>query len=65
MCSASRLIVIYNCVKICENIECAQVHSRNDYFQYLLCSKGRNYKSVLTRVMDFVFCMLSHSALHL
>ena len=29
------------------------VHGRNDYFQYLLCSKGRNSKSWLTRVMFF------------
>ena len=41
------------------------VHSRNGYFQYLLCSKGRNSKSRLTRVTVFMFCMLSHGALHL
>ena len=51
MCSASCLIVLYICVKFCENIERTGVHSRNGYFQYLLCSKGRNSKSRLTRVM--------------
>ena len=34
------------------------------FFQYLLCSKGGNSKSRLTRVMVLVFCMLSHGALH-
>ena len=40
-------------------------HSRNGYFQYLLCSKGCNWKSRLTRVTFYVFCTLSHGALHL
>ena len=65
ICSASRLIVLYICVKFRENIERKQVHSRNGYFQYLLCSKGRISKIRLTRVEVFVFCMLSHCALHL
>ena len=64
MCFASRLIVLYMCVKFRENIEQTQVHSRNGYFQYL-CSKGCNSKSRLTRVMDFVFCLLFYGALHL
>ena len=35
------------------------MHSRNGYFQYLLCSKGRNSKSRLTRVtFFFLFCFL-------
>ena len=37
MFSASRLIVIYICVKFHENIEWTRVHSKNGYFQYLLC----------------------------
>ena len=69
MCSACCLIVLYTCVKFRENIsnsfqltERTQVHGRNDYVQ---CSKGNNSKSKQTRVMIHVFCMLSHSALHL
>ena len=50
MCSASCLIVLYICVKFCENIEQTPAHSRNGYFQYLLCSKGCNSKSRLIRV---------------
>ena len=65
MCPISRLLVLYICVKFHENIERTQVHSRNGYFQYLLCSKGCNSKSMLTRVTVFVFCMLSPGALHL
>ena len=42
-----------------------QIHSRNGYFQYLLCSKDPNSKSRLTRVTIFLFCTLSHGALHL
>ena len=42
-----------------------QVHSRNGYFQYLLCSKNRKSKSRSTRDMIFVFCALCHDALHL
>ena len=64
MCSASHLIVLYICVKFHEYIEWTQVHSRNGYFQYLLCSKDCNSKSRLTRYF-FVFCMLSCSAIHL
>ena len=44
------------CVKFHENIEQTWVHSRNGYFQYLLCSKGRNSKSRLIRLS--VFCAL-------
>ena len=40
MCSASHLIVLSICVKFHENIEWTQVHSRNGYVQYPLCSKG-------------------------
>ena len=65
MCSASRLIVLYICVKLSENIDRTRVHSRNGYFQYLLCSKDSNSKSRLTSVMVFLFCILSHCALHL
>ena len=45
MCSALWLIVLYICVKFRENIELTRVHNRNSYFQYQLCSKGRNSKS--------------------
>ena len=69
MCSASRLIMLYICVKFRENIERTRVRSRNGHFQYLRCSKGRNSKSRLTRVTFFlvcVFCTLSHiKCLHL
>ena len=65
-------MMLYIYVKFHQNIwngfqltERIHLHSRNDYFQYLLCSKGRNYKSRLTRVTVSVFCMLSHGALHL
>ena len=64
MCSASHLIVLYICVKFHEYIEWTQVHSRNGYFQYLLCSKDCNSKSRLTSYF-FLFCMLSCSAIHL
>ena len=40
----------------CENTEHLQVHNKNGFFQYLLCSKDRNSKSRLTRVM--FFCVL-------
>ena len=57
MCSASHLIVLYINVKFrennCENIERTRVHSRNCFFQYLLCSKGLNSKNRLTRVTVF------------
>ena len=65
MCSASRFVVLYISVKFCKNTPRTPVHSRNRYFQYLLCSKGCNFKSRLTRVTVFVFCMLSHGALYL
>ena len=32
ICSASCVLVLYTCVKFCENIEWTRVHSRNDYF---------------------------------
>ena len=69
MCSAHSLIVLYICVKFCENIsngfqhtEPTWLHGRNGYAQ---CSKGNNTKSKQTRVRIHVFCTLSHSALHL
>ena len=42
--------------------ERTRVHGRNGYVQ---CSKGNNSKSRQTRVRGYVFCMLSHCALHL
>ena len=65
MCSASCFIVLYICVKFRENIDRTRVHSSNGYFQYALCSKGRNSKSRVSRVTVFVFCILSYDALHL
>ena len=70
MCSAHHLIVLYICVKFCEKIsndfteltERTGVHGRNGYVH---CSKGKNSKSRHTRVTVHVFCILSHSALHL
>ena len=69
MCSAHRLIVLYICVKFCENIsngfqltERTRVHGRNGYVQ---CSKGNNFQSRQTRVTVHVFCTSPHSALHL
>ena len=56
MCSACSLIVLYICLKFHENTERTQVYSRIGYFQYLLCSKGHNSRSWLTRVP--VFCVL-------
>ena len=51
-------MVVYICKKFHNNIlngfqltEWIRVHSRNGYFQYLLCSKGHNSKSRLSRVM--------------
>ena len=68
MCSASCLMVLYICVKFCENIthgirvmERTRVHSRNGYVQ---CSKGNNSISRQTRVTLHVFCTSSHGALH-
>ena len=59
-------MMFYICVKFHQNIwkvfqliELTRVHSRSGYFQNLLCSKGRNSKSRLTRVTVFVFCRLS------
>ena len=56
-------MMFYICVKFHQNIwnsfqltERTRVHSRNGYFQYLLCSKGRNSKSRLTRINGF--CVL-------
>ena len=67
LCSAPCLMMLYICVKFHQNIwngfqltEQTQVHSRNGYFQYLLCSTGRNSKSRVTWVTYFVFCMLFH-----
>ena len=64
--------MLYICVMFRQDIwnsfqvtEQTQVQSRNGYFQYLRCSKGHNSKSRFTSVMVFVFCTLSHSALHL
>ena len=65
MSYANRHIKLYICVKFCENIERTWVHSRNGSFQYLLCSKGCNSKSRITKVTFFVFCTLSHGALYL
>ena len=62
MCPASNHTVLYICVKFFKR---TRVHSRNVYFQYLLCSKGCNSKSRLTRVMVFVFCMLSYGVLYM
>ena len=64
ICSACGLLVLYICVKLCENItnsievmEWTRVHGRNGYVQ---CSKGNNSKSRQTRVTVQVFCTLSH-----
>ena len=64
--------MFYICLKFHQNIwndfqliEQTRVYSRSGYFQYLLSSKGFNSKSRLTRVTVFVFCTLSHGALHL
>ena len=64
-------MMLYICVKFHQNIwngfqltEWTRVHSRNGYFQYLLCSNGHNSKSRLSRVTVFLVCMLSHGALH-
>ena len=65
MCSASNLLMLYIYFKFHENMEWTRVRSRNGYFQNLLHSKAGNSKSRLTRVKFFVFCMLSHGALHL
>ena len=68
MCSARYVIVLYICVKCCENIrdgisvmERTRVHDRNGYVQ---CSEVNNSKHMLTRVMVHVFCSSSHDALH-
>ena len=61
-------MVLYICEKFHNNIlksfqltEQIPVHGRNGYLQ---CSKGNNSKSRQTRIMVYVFCMLSHSVLH-
>ena len=41
------------------------VHGKNCNFQYLLCAKGGNTKSMFTRATAFVFCTSSHGALQL
>ena len=60
-------MMLYICVKFRQNIwnsfqltEQIRVHSRNSYFQYLLCSKSHKSKSRLTRVTVLVFCTSSH-----
>ena len=63
-------MTLYICVKFCQNIwngfqltEQIWKHGRNGYVQ---CSKdAKNTKSRQTIATIFVFCMLSHSALHL
>ena len=65
MCSARHPKVLYICVMLNENTERTRVNSRNGNFKYILCSNGHNSKSRLTRIMFFVFCTLSHGALHL
>ena len=71
MCSARPLMVLYICVKFCENItngirvmEWTRVHGRIGYVQ---CSEGNNSKSRRTNVMVYMymFCTSSHGALHL
>ena len=69
MCSARRLMVLYICVKLRENItnsfrvmEQTRVHGRNGYVQ---CSKGNNSKSRQKRVMVCMFYTSSPGALHL
>ena len=51
--------IISNSSKVTER---ARVYDRN---HYLLCLKGNNSKNRPSRVMDLVFCMSSHGALHL
>ena len=67
-CSAHHRMVLYTCEKFHNNIlkdfqltEQILVQARNGYVQ---CSKGNNSKSRQTRVTVYVFCTLSHSALH-
>ena len=55
LCTAARLMMLYICVKFHQNIwngsqltERTRVHSRNGYFQYLLCLKCRNFTSIRT-----------------
>ena len=68
LCFAPRLMMPYICMKSHQNIwndfqltDRTRVHSRNGYFQNLLCSKGRNSKSRSTRITNFVvlrcFCL--------
>ena len=55
-------MVLFTCEKFHNNIlngfqltEQIRVHRRNGYFQYLLCSKERNFKR---RLISYVFCVL-------
>ena len=66
-CSACCLLVLYICVKFCENItkivrvmEQTGVHGRNGYVQ---CSKGNNSIGRKTKVMVPVFCTWSPGSL--
>ena len=68
MCSALLLMVLYICVKLCENIsngirvmEWTRVHGRNGYVQR---SNEKNSKSRQIRVMVHVFCTSSNGAVH-
>ena len=69
LCSACRLIVLYICKRIHENISnhfqltgWTWVHGGNGY---VWCSKGNNSKSRHIRVTVHVFCTLSYGALYL
>ena len=64
--------MLYIFVNFCQNIlncfqltELTRVHGRKCHFQYLLCSKGSNSKSGLTRARVLVFCTLYYGTLHL
>ena len=69
ICSALRLMVLYICVKFCENItNCIRVMERTRVrgrIGYVQCPKGNYSKSRQTRVTVHKFCKLSHGALHL
>ena len=59
-------MIFYICVKFHQNIwygfqltKKTQVHSKNGYIQYQLCSKGCNFKNRLIRITVFMFCTLS------
>ena len=68
MCSARCLIVLYICVKFCENITNGiRVMERtleNGRHGYVQCLKGNNFKSRQTRVTVHMFCTSSHGALY-